>query len=97
MSVLDIPGGRDGLAQRVRTVDDRCDLSGLDELSHRCEVFGVLPGGQGVELLAHQLGSQMADLSDRMLDRRFGRKPYERGLTPASKIGRFAARTDFAA
>src|SRR5437762_8324308 len=58
LTVVDVLDGGRGLVQRVRPVDRRGDLSRLDEVSECCQVFGILMGDEGAELLAHQLRHQ---------------------------------------
>src|SRR4051794_41709850 len=62
--VEEVADSRSGLAERIRAVDDRCELAGVDELSERHQVFGVLRGHECAELLADERGEQeRADLT----------------------------------
>ena len=46
------------VCQRVRPVDDRCDLSRFDEFLEDDHVVVVLAGDERLQLLAHEPGSQ---------------------------------------
>src|SRR5919198_3823393 len=55
---------RSDLAERIGAVDGRCEPARVDELSERHQVFGVLRGDEGAELLADERGQQeRADLT----------------------------------
>ena len=54
-----IPDGRWGLAERVRPVDSRPDLSRFDEIPEDHQVFGVLRRHEHAQLLAHEWGQQL--------------------------------------
>jgi hypothetical protein len=54
VSLLQVPDGLGDLAQRVRPVDDRCDLAGFDELLKEDQVLVVLRGDECAQLLAHE-------------------------------------------
>ena len=45
-------------AQRIRTLDGRCDLSGLDEISDNPEILGVLRRSEHAQRLAHEWRQQ---------------------------------------
>src|SRR5215210_3279492 len=51
-----IPDGLGDLAQRVGSVDDRCDLPGFDELLEDDQILVVLLVDERAQLLAHERG-----------------------------------------
>src|SRR4051812_7477452 len=52
--VLQIPDSVGSLAQRIRPVDGRCDLTGFDQFLHELQILGVLRRGDGPKSLAHE-------------------------------------------
>jgi hypothetical protein len=42
VTFLHVPDGRGDFAQRIRPIDDRCHLAGLDELGEDGKVFCIL-------------------------------------------------------
>ena len=56
VSLFEITDGFGHLAQRVRPVDDRCDLAGFDEVLESDQVLVVLCGDERAKLLAHERG-----------------------------------------
>ena len=58
VAVLQVADGGWGLWSRVRPVDGRCDLAGLDELLEGDHVLVVFLGHQYSKLLAHEGGEQ---------------------------------------
>ena len=56
VSLFEITDGLGDLAQRVRPVDDRCDLAGFDEVLESDQVLVVLRRDERAQLLAHERG-----------------------------------------
>ena len=54
VTFIKIPEGLRGLAQRVRSVDDRCDLAGLNELIQNNQVRMVRNRNIRSSLLAYE-------------------------------------------
>jgi len=57
VTFIQIPEGFRGLAQRVRSVDARCDLAGLNELIQNNQVLIVRNRNIRASLLAHDMVS----------------------------------------
>ena len=54
VTCIQIPEGLRSLAQRVRSVDDRCDLSRFNELPQNNQVLMVRYRNKRASLLAHE-------------------------------------------
>src|SRR5918995_2094978 len=56
MALLQITNGLWDLGERVRPVDDRCELAGFDEVLEDDQVLVVLRRDERPQLLAHERG-----------------------------------------
>jgi hypothetical protein len=54
VACFELPDGLGDLGQRVGSVDDRCELAGLDEFPQGLQVFLPRLGGQHPQPLAHE-------------------------------------------